>query len=81
METKRLKNDKEGDLTLPLFLCRIMENVYSMDREKVKLIIHNIEFLIRSLKDELENEKEYIYEDIAPCIIDEYEPNYYEEED
>jgi hypothetical protein len=68
-------------LTLPLFLCRIIENTYSMDREKVKLIIVNMEFLIRSLKEELENDKEYKYEEISPYTIDEYEPNYYEEDD
>jgi hypothetical protein len=52
-----------------------------MDRQKVNLIIQNIELLVRSLKEELSNEKKYKYEEIAPYIIDEYEPEYYEEED
>ena len=52
-----------------------------MDRQKVNLIIHNIELLVRSLKEELGNENEYKYEEIAPYIIDEYEPDYYEEEE
>ena len=40
-----------------------------------------MEFLIRSLKEELENDKEYKYEEIPPYTIDEYEPEYYEEDD
>jgi len=51
-----------------------------MDKQKVDLIIHNIELLVRSLKKELNNENEYKYEEIAP-YINEYEPDYYEEED
>ena len=51
-----------------------------MDRQKVNLIIQNIELLIRSLKEELNKENEYKYEEIAP-FINEYEPDYYEEED
>lgn len=51
-----------------------------MDRQKVNLIIQNIELLVRSLKEELNKENEYKYEEIAP-FINEYEPDYYEEED
>jgi hypothetical protein len=41
-----------------------------MNRERLKLIVHNLELLVRSLKDEL-NEDEKIslkYEEIAPFI-------------
>jgi len=51
-----------------------------MDKEKVKQIVYNLELLIRSLKEELNKENEYKYEEIAP-FINEYEPDYYEEED
>ncbi len=51
-----------------------------MDKEKVKQIVYNLELLIRSLKEELERENNYQYEQIAP-YIDDYEPEYYEEED
>jgi hypothetical protein len=52
-----------------------------MDRQKVNLIINNIELLVRSLKKELDNENGYKYEEIVPYIIDDYDPDYYEEED
>jgi hypothetical protein len=51
-----------------------------MDKEKVKQIVYNLELLIRSLKEELERENNYQYEQIAP-YIDDYEPEYYEEDD
>ena len=52
-----------------------------MNQEKVKLIIKNMELLIQSLKEEI-NQKEknsYDYEEIT-SYIDEYEPDYYEED-
>jgi len=51
-----------------------------MDKEKVKQIVYNLELLIRSLKEELNKENNYRYEEIAP-FIDDYEPEYYEEDD
>lgn len=50
----------------------------TMNRERVKLIIHNMELLIQSLKDELKEEPKSVFE---KTNIDEYEPDYYEEED
>jgi hypothetical protein len=49
-----------------------------MDREKVKLIVRNMELLVNALKDELK-EKDQTYQEIC-SYIDEYEPDYYEEE-
>jgi len=39
-----------------------------MDRQKVDLIIHNIELLVRSLKEEVNNESEYKYEEMILYI-------------
>ena len=59
-----------------------------MNTEKVKLIIKNMELLIQSLKLELEEEEKNIIkiEDLVGErkdhrfeLIDEYEPDYYEE--
>jgi hypothetical protein len=56
-----------------------------MNREKVKLIIKNMELLIQSLKLELEEPEEkniVSLEDLIkkPSFYD-YEPDYYEEEE
>jgi hypothetical protein len=41
-------------LTNPLFLCRIEVSIrLEMDKEKIRLIIKNMELLLSSLKDEL----------------------------
>lgn len=52
----------------------------SMNRERVKLIIHNMELLIQSLKDELKEDSDNVFEK-PNSFIDEYEPDYYEVED
>jgi hypothetical protein len=53
-----------------------------MDQEKVKLIIRNMELLLQSLKKEIEEPPEYVYEEIAPYIQDEDDDiEYYSEED
>lgn len=51
-----------------------------MDKEKVKLIVRNMELLVNSLKDELKEPLDKTYQEIC-SYIDEYEPDYYEEED
>lgn len=53
-----------------------------MDKERVKLIVKNLELLVQSLKEELESESkiEYRYEQIAPHIQD-YDEIFYDEEE
>ena len=73
--------DVWGDWLPPFFYVELLlERNYFMDKEKVKQIVYNLELLIRSLKEELERENNYQYEQIAP-YIDDYEPEYYEEDD
>lgn len=52
-----------------------------MNREKLKLIVKNMELLVQSLKDELELEEkpEYNYESITPYIED-YDEVFYEDD-
>jgi len=51
-----------------------------MNREKVKLIVHNMELLLRSLKEELQEPLKMNYEEIAPYLADK-DIEFYEEED
>jgi hypothetical protein len=53
-----------------------------MNKERLKLIVKNLDLLVQSLKEELnlEENKSYDYKQIS-SYIDEYEPDYYEEED
>lgn len=51
-----------------------------MNREKVKLIIHNMELLVRSLKQEMQEPSNMNYEEVAPYLIDD-DIEFYEEED
>jgi hypothetical protein len=51
-----------------------------MDKEKVKLIIHNVELLIQSLKKEID-EPSYKYEEIVSYIDENDVDEYYSEED
>lgn len=53
-----------------------------MDKERLKLIVKNMELLVQSLKSELEDEQkyDYSYEEISP-YIDDYDEVFYEEED
>ena len=50
-----------------------------MDNEKVKLIIRNMELLINALKEELKESENKTYQEIC-SYIDEYEPDYCEED-
>jgi hypothetical protein len=52
-----------------------------MNTEKVKLIVRNMELLVQSLKEELEEPSEYVYEEIAPYIEDGDDIEYYSEDD
>ena len=48
------KDNLKGELTIPPFLCKL-NRVYLqyMNKEKVKLIIQNMELLVESLKNEI----------------------------
>ena len=50
-----------------------------MNREKVKLIVHNIELLVRSLKEELKEPLSVNYNEVAPYLMDD-DIEFYEEE-
>ena len=55
-----------------------------MDKEKIKVIINNLESLLETLKEEMLFEQnslqEYEYEEIVPCIND-YDEVFYDEDD
>lgn len=57
--------------------------MWSMDKEKLKLIVKNLDLLVQSLKEEIETEdiNDYTYEQIAPHIQDYDEVFYDDEED
>jgi len=49
-----LLNKSERDLTPSLFLCRMTEDSsISMDKDRLKLIVRNLELLVDSLKAEI----------------------------
>jgi hypothetical protein len=71
----------QGKLIFPFFCDKIKERQqYLMDKERVKLIVRNMELLVNALKKELEEPTDQTYKEVC-SYIDEYEPNYYEEED
>ena len=51
-----------------------------MNREKLKLIVHNMELLVRSLKEELQEPSNMNYEEVAAYLLDD-DIEFYEEED
>jgi len=51
-----------------------------MNREKIKLIVHNMELLVLSLKQELQEESQVNYEEITPYLMDQ-DIEFYEEDD
>ena len=71
-------------MTLPLFLCRIiLYRLIKMDREKLKLIVRNLESLVDCLKSEIGSDpdiKEPTYEEIKTFLTD-YDEVFYDEED
>jgi len=52
-----------------------------MNREKVKLIVRNMELLIGSLKKELEEPPDHNYEEIFSYIEDDVDEYYVEDEE
>jgi len=52
-----------------------------MNRDKVKLIIRNMESLLQALKNEFEDTPEYVYEKIIPFVEDDVDEYYSEEDD
>ena len=53
-----------------------------MNKERLKLIVRNLELLVQSLKEELELEEkpDYNYENIKPYLED-YDEVFYEDDD
>jgi hypothetical protein len=51
-----------------------------MNRKKIKLIIHNLELLVNSLKEEIQEPSNYGHEEIIPYIKNEDVDEYYNEE-
>jgi hypothetical protein len=72
-----------GGIDFPLFFVynggRIL---YKMDRQKLKLIVRNLELLVDSLKDEINSDENPVlnYEEIAP-YLEEYDEVYDEKTD
>jgi hypothetical protein len=61
-------------LTSPLFLCRMRrENLLQMNKDKLKLIVRNLELLVDSLKVEIYSDVDAQveeYEGMSPPISD-----------
>lgn len=51
-----------------------------MNQERLKLIVHNLELLVNSLKEEICEPPSYKYEEIASYIEDDVDEYYVEEE-
>ena len=55
----------------PFFYAKIFENNYLMDKDKLKLIVRNLELLVDSLKAEIYSDATaYKYDDIRPRELD-----------
>jgi hypothetical protein len=69
-------------LDSPLFFNYNMLNAtYKMDKEKLKLIVRNLESLVDCLKTEIYSDtSSYQYEEIAPHIND-YDEVFYDDDD
>lgn len=52
-----------------------------MNKEKVKLIVGNMELLIQSLKEEIQDLPEISYENIVPYLEDDVDEYYVEGEE
>lgn len=52
-----------------------------MNQERLKLIVNNLELLVRSLKEEIQEPSNYVYENIVPYIEDDVDEYYVENED
>jgi hypothetical protein len=75
--------DIRGVVDTPLFFNYNTIVIYqNMDKERLKLIVKNLESLVNCLKEELqldENKQELNYEEIAPYIQD-YDEVFYDDE-
>jgi hypothetical protein len=52
-----------------------------MNKERLKLIVSNLELLVQSLKEEIQDLPEISYENIAPYIEDDVDEYYVEGEE
>lgn len=71
-------------MTPSFFLTIIQkESYYEMNKERLKLIVHNLELLVNALKDELtEDEKVSLnYEEIASFLENDDDIEYYSEDE
>lgn len=57
------------------------DNICKMNSEKVKLIIQNMELLVQSLKDEIQEPIKHNYEEIVPYLDENDIDEYYAEND
>ncbi len=54
---------------------------YSMDQERLRMIVHNLELLVNSLKEEIKEPSDYQTNEMTPYINEEDIDEYYSEED
>ena len=60
----------KGGLKSSFFCAIIYENIISMDKDKLKLIIRNLEMLVDQLKTEVYSDVNlYAYDDIDPVEL------------
>ena len=76
--------DLRGVVDTPLFFTyNSFVTYHNMDKERLKLIVKNLESLVNCLKEELqsdEDKQELNYEEIAPYIQD-YDEVFYDDDD
>ena len=79
---RRILEQSSWGLTTPFFLTIIpLLRLIKMDREKLKLIVRNLESLVECLKSEIYSDiKDPQYEEIKNFLND-YDEVFYEEED
>ena len=85
VETFYTKTYSKGGLTSPPFLCKIIRDntIFLMDKEKLKLIVKNLESLVECLKSVVYSDLDAYrpnYEEIAPHISD-YDEVFYDGDD
>jgi hypothetical protein len=77
-----VKIQREVDTSL-FFNYNYYVSVIKMDKEKLKLIVHNLELLVDSLKSEVYSDVDSYkasYEEVAPYITD-YDEVFYDGDD
>ena len=68
---------------LLFFIYNIVTGIHKMDKEKLKLIVKNLESLVNCLKSEIYSDSDsesYRYEEIIPYIND-YDEVFYDDDD